>query len=98
MSRILHLHKQEQFLKDHGGCMLGHDSFVMEQLDEEDPPSTKELQELECLADAQDIAQLAAVLDLPSFSQMVNDPSLWANVNFSAGGIAEPAGGSLLNS
>ncbi|GCB18982.1 hypothetical protein AAWM_01867 [Aspergillus awamori] len=43
MAKIIHLQKHQQFLKDRGGQMLDHDSEVLEQLDEEDPPNTEDL-------------------------------------------------------
>ena len=97
-AKLLRLRKQQKFLKERHSKMLEHDSAVMARLDAEDPLSAEDLQELDRLADAQDGAQLAAVSDIPSFSQVMNDPSFWANVDFSAGGIAEPAGGSPSNS
>ena len=68
MSKILQLQKQQKFLKECCGCMLEHDSLLMEQLDEEDPPSAEDLCELEHLANEQEAAQLAAVSDNPSLT------------------------------
>ena len=94
MSKILRLQKQQRFLKDRGGFMLEHDSKLMEQLDEEDPPSIEELQELERLADEHEAAQLAAVSNDSSLTRMMNSPSFWENFDLTvAGGIPSPSGG-----
>ena len=68
MLKILWLQKQQKFLKEYCGCMLEHDSLLMEQLDEEDPPSAEDLHKLEHLANEQEAAQLAAVSDNPSLT------------------------------
>lgn len=94
MSKILRLQKQQRFLKERGGRMLEHDSLLMEQLDEEDPPSAEDLRELERLADESDAAFLDAVSSDPSLTRMMNDPSFWVTFDPSAGGTVEPAGGS----
>lgn len=94
MAKVLRLQKQQQFLRDRGEKMLDHDSNVLERLDEENPLSTEELQELERLADEQEAAQLAAVSNDPSLTQMMNSPSFWENFDSTvAGGIPSPTGG-----
>jgi DUF1009 family protein len=77
MSKILRLQKQQKFLKERGVKILDHDTVVMDQLDEEDPLTTKDLRELERLADEHDttVAQLAATSDNPSLTQMIGSPS-----------------------
>ena len=93
-AKVAWLFKQQQFLKDRGEKMLDHDSNVLERLDEENPLSTEELQELERLADEQEAAQLAAVSNDPSLTQMMNSPSFWENFDSAvAGGIPSPTGG-----
>ncbi|BCR90110.1 uncharacterized protein ACHE_80833A [Aspergillus chevalieri] len=93
MSKIIRLQKQQRFLKERGGRMLEHDSKLMEQLDEEDPPSAEDLQELERLADEEEAARLAAVSNNPSLTQMMNSPSFWENFDSAvAGGIPSPTG------
>ena len=92
-AKVARLFKQQQFLKDCGERMLDHDSNVLERLDEENPLSTEELQELERLADEQEAAQLAAVSNDPSLTQMMNSPSFWENFDSTvAGGIPSPTG------
>lgn len=93
-AKVARLFKQQQFLKDRGEKMLDHDSNVLERLDEENPLSAEELQELERLADEQEAAQLAAVSNDPSLTQMMNSPSFWENFDSTvAGGIPSPTGG-----
>ena len=93
-AKVARLFKQQQFLKDRGEKMLDHDSNVLERLDEENPLSAEELQELERLADEQEAAQLAAVSNDPSLTQMMNSPSFWENFDSAvAGGIPSPTGG-----
>ena len=66
--KVACLFKQQQFLKDCGEKILDHDSNMLEWLDEENPLSIKKLQELDCLANKQEAAQLAAVSDNPSLT------------------------------
>ena len=92
-AKVARLFKQQQFLKDRGEKMLDHDSNVLERLDEENPLSAEELQELEHLADEQEAAQLAAVSNDSSLTQMMNSPSFWENFDSTvAGGIPSPTG------
>ena len=92
-AKVARLFKQQQFLKDRGERMLDHDSNVLERLDEENPLNAEELQELERLADEQEAAQLAAVSNNPSLTQMMNSPSFWENFDSAvAGGIPSPTG------
>ena len=70
--------------------MSAHDAFLLEQLDNEDPLSIEDLCELEHLANEQDAAQLVAVSDNPSLTQMMNSPSFWETLNLSTGDIPSP--------
>jgi Spy/CpxP family protein refolding chaperone len=97
-AKMKRLRKHRKFLKDRGGRMLDHDSNVLDLLDGEDPPSAEDLRELERLADEHDAAQLAAVSDDPSLTQLVGSPSFWANFDLSAGGTVPQAGDSPSNS
>ncbi|BCR87428.1 uncharacterized protein ACHE_31415S [Aspergillus chevalieri] len=98
-AKLMRLRRQQQFLKERGGRMLEHDSNLMERLDEEDPLSAEDLQELERLADEQEAAQLAAVSNDPSLTQMMNSPSFWENFDSAvAGGIPSPVGGNQSSS
>jgi hypothetical protein len=107
MAKVLRLQKQQQFLKDRSGRMLNHDSDVMAQLDEEDPPTAEDLAELDRLADEHDVRALAATSENPTLTQMLEmhplSPSFWGDLDVSglggspspfAGGTVEPAGGS----
>ena len=85
------LKKHENFLNDCGVWMLNHDTAVSEQLDEENPPSAKDLHEIRCLADEHDATQLAVTLEGPSLTQVMNSPSFWENLDFSACGIVSPS-------
>ena len=62
----MQLHYQQKFLKEYGSKITAYDSFLLEQLDDENPLSAEDLQELEHLASEQDATQLAAVSDNPS--------------------------------
>jgi hypothetical protein len=87
------LERQEEYLNERGGRMLVHDSNVLERLDEEDPPSAEDLQELERSAN-EEAAQLAAVSNDLSLTQMMNSPSFWENFDATvAGGIPSPSDG-----
>lgn len=106
MMKIIRLRKQQKFLSERSGRMLGHDSDVMAQLDEEDPPSTEDLAELDRLADAEDARILAATSENPTLTQMIAtaDPassSFWDGLDVSllgdpsgSNGTVGPAGGS----
>jgi hypothetical protein len=107
MAKVLRLQKQQQFLKDRSGRMLNHDSDVMAQLDEEDPPTAEDLAELDRLADEHDVRALVATSENPTLTQMLEmhplSPSFWGDLDVSglggspspfAGGTVEPAGGS----
>ena len=86
------LERQEEYLNERGSRMLVHDSNVLERLDEENPPSAEDLQELECSAN-EEAAQIAAVSNDPSLTQMMNSPSFWENFDSAvAGGIPSPIG------
>ncbi|KAH2976717.1 hypothetical protein KXW58_006457 [Aspergillus fumigatus] len=63
MARIRRLRRQEEILKTKSGRMLDHDTLVMDQLDEENPPTPG------------DEGQILAAVDDPSLSQMLRDPS-----------------------
>ena len=91
--------------------MLNHDADVMAQLDKEDPPSAKDLAELDRLADVEDARALAATLSDPTLTQILAgmnpaSPSFQDGLDFSslgdsippAGGTVEPASGSPLGS
>ena len=65
-AKLMQLRRQQKFLKECGLKMSAHDAFLLEQLDDEDPLSAEDLQELEHLASEQDATQLAAVSDNPS--------------------------------
>ena len=55
--------------------MLSHDSFVMERMDKEDPPSEEEFTEFEwMLAEQEQSKQLAATTEALS-------PSFWVDCN-----------------
>lgn len=87
------LERQEEYLNERGSRMLVHDSNVLERLDEENPPSAEDLQELERSAD-EEAAHLAAVSNDLSLTQMMNSPSFWENFDSTvAGGIPSPTGG-----
>ena len=72
--KLMWLHHQQKFLRECGSKMTAYDSFLLEQLDDEDPLSAEDLQELECLASEQDATQLATVSDNPSLTQIMNSP------------------------
>ena len=72
--KLMQLHCQQKFLKEHDLKMTAYDSFLLEQLNDEDPLSAEDLQELECLASEQDATQLATVSDNPSLTQIMNSP------------------------
>ena len=88
--QIEHLKKHENFLNDCGVWMLNHDTAVSEQLDEKNPPSAEDLCEIRHLANEHDATQLAAILEGPSLTQVMNSPSFWENLDFSACGIVPP--------
>ena len=99
MSKVLRLQKHLKFLKSRNGQMLDHDLSVSDCLNEENPLSAEDLQELEHLADEQEAAQLAAVSNDPSLTQMMNSPSFWENFDSAvAGGIPSPTGDNPLGS
>lgn len=91
-AKVARLRKQQNFLKERGSKMQVHDADLLEQLDEEDPPSSEEIAELERMADAQDAAaqQLASTTESHSLSQILNSPSFWADVGVLSGGTPEP--------
>ena len=89
-AKLMRLRRQQKFLKERGSKMSAHDAFLLEQLDDEDPLSAEDLRELERLANEQDAAQLAAVSDNSSLTQMMNSPSFWKNLDLSAGDIPSP--------
>ena len=89
--QIEHLKKHENFLNDYDVQMLNHNTAVSEQLDEESPPSAKDLYEIGCLTDKHDAAQLAAILEGPSLTQVINSSFFWENLDFSACGIISPS-------
>ena len=93
-AKLMRLRKQRKFLKERGSKMLSHDSFVMEQADEEDPLTREDLAELDRLADEQDAAArcLAATTEDSTLSQMVLSPSFWDNFDLSASNFALPGG------
>ena len=72
--------------------MLNNDFNILERLDEDNPPSAEDLQELERSAN-EEAAHLAAVSNDPSLTQMMNSPSFWENFDLTvAGGIPSPSG------
>ena len=91
------LKKHENFLNDCGVQMLNHNTAIFKWLDEESPPSAEDLYEIGCLADKHDAAQLAAILKGPSLTQVMNSPSFWKNLDFSACGIVSPSGDNHLD-
>jgi predicted RNase H-like nuclease (RuvC/YqgF family) len=92
-ARLKSLKTRRKFLDSRGKKMLDHDTVVMDRLNEEDPLGPQDLQELDRIANDHEAAALAAS-DNPSLSQLWNDASLWANVDFSANDIAGQVGGS----
>lgn len=110
MMKIVRLRKMRRFLKTRNDRMLEHDSRLMEQLDEEDPPTAEDLAELDRLADASDAQVLAATSENPTLTQVIasadpNSPFSWSEMDAfllgnaakspsPAGGTVEPAGGS----
>lgn len=68
---MLRLRKQRRLFKTRSDRMLSHDSFLMEQLDEEDPPTVEDLAELDRLADANDAQVLAATSGNPTLTQLI---------------------------
>ncbi|KAF7137055.1 hypothetical protein CNMCM5793_006906 [Aspergillus hiratsukae] len=93
-ARLKSLKTRRKFLDNRGKKMLEHDTVVMDRLNEEDPLSTQDLQELDKIANDRDALALAATADNASLTQLWNDPAIWANVDFSAHNIAEQVGGS----
>lgn len=90
-AKLKNLKTRRKFLEKRGVQMLDHDTDVMDQLNEENPLSSAELQELDRLATAHENAQLAAVSDDPNFSQVMAEldqmpPSFWEGLGSSAGG------------
>ncbi|KAI9038426.1 uncharacterized protein KD926_010845 [Aspergillus affinis] len=93
-AKLKRLRKHRNFLKERGGKMLDHNSYIMDVLDGEDPPSAEDLRELDRLASEHETAQLAAVSSDPTLSQLMNDPAFWSVFDLSAaGGTVEPTGG-----
>jgi hypothetical protein len=82
--------------------MLDHDSALIEQLDTEDPPSAKDLTELDRLADEHDTQALAATSENPTLTQIFSplSPSVLEGIDLSflvgdsSSGTVEPARGS----
>lgn len=94
LMKVMRLRKQKRFLESRNLKMLNNDFSALERLDEENPPSAEDLQELERLADDQEAARLAAVSNDPSLTQMMNSPSFWEKFDSAvAGGIPSPTGG-----
>jgi len=93
-AKLKNLKTRRKFLNERGRKMLDHDSNIMGVLNERDPLNAEDLQELERLVDEQEAAQLAAVSNDPSLTQMMNSPSFWENFDSAvAGGIPSPTGG-----
>jgi uncharacterized protein YdcH (DUF465 family) len=105
MMKIVRLRKQRQFLRTRNDRMLDHDSTVMDQLDEEDPPSTEDLAELDRLADADNAQILAATSENPTLTQLIasanpSSPFDWdsfllapvGQVGDVGSGVASPSG------
>ncbi|BCR86897.1 uncharacterized protein ACHE_70038S [Aspergillus chevalieri] len=92
------LERQEEYLNERGSRMLVHDSNMLERLDEENPPSAEDLQELERSAN-EEAARIAAVSKDLSLSQVMDSPSFWENFDSAvAGGIPSPTGGNQSSS
>ena len=93
-AKLKNLKTRRKFLNERGRKMLDFDSNVMNVLNEKDPLNAEDLQELERLVDEQEAAQLAAVSNDPSLTQMMNSPSFWENFDSTvAGGIPSPSDG-----
>lgn len=92
-TRLKSLKTHHKFLNTYSKKVLDHDTVVMDYLNKEDPLSPQDLQELDYLTDQHKAAVLAATDD-PSLSQLQNDPSIQANMNFSAHNIIKQVGGS----
>ena len=93
LMKVMRLRKQKRFLESRNLKMLNNDFNILERLDEDNPPSAEDLQELERSAN-EEAAHLAAVSNDPSLTQMMNSPSFWENFDLTvAGGIPSPSGG-----
>ena len=66
------LEKHEEFLNEHDVKLLDHDTVISEQLNEENPSSTKDLQELERAANEQETAQLMMMTNNPNLLQLMS--------------------------
>lgn len=51
IAKILRLQKHQQFLKDHGGRILDHDSAVLDRLNKDNPLSLADLSKFDRLAE-----------------------------------------------
>ncbi|BCR92650.1 uncharacterized protein ACHE_80550S [Aspergillus chevalieri] len=90
-AKLARLRKHKRFLEARNKAMLENDVALLEELDSQVSWPVAETASLD--------AQLAAVTDDPSLSQMMNSPSFWENFDSAvAGGIPSPTGGNQSSS
>ena len=78
-TKLARLRRQRDFLGGKSSKMLEHDSFVMERMDEEDPPGEEEIAELNRMIEEQEQSkQLAATAEALS-------PSFWVDCDWLLG-------------
>jgi hypothetical protein len=100
LAKLIHLQKQERLLRHRANEFLAHDFKEVEELERLEEQERFEKEQLadrqrEDASNAAHLAnpQLAAVDDV-TFSQLMDNPSFWANIDLSANNIAAQVSGS----
>jgi primosomal protein N' len=100
LAKLMHLRKQERLLHHHANEFLAHDFKEVKELERLEEQERFEKEQLanhqrEDASNAAHLAdpQLTAVDDI-TFSQLIDDPFFWANVDLSTNNIAAQVGGS----
>jgi hypothetical protein len=98
LAKLMHLQKQERLLRHHANEFITHEFKEVKELErlEEQERSEREQLVNHQREDASNVRsadpQLAAV-DNITFSQLMDDPSFWVNIDLSANNIAAQVGG-----